>query len=194
MSCCKAQGGGDLKRIETPLDSETVFSLRIGDRVLLSGFIYTARDAAHRRFIEELERSGDLPIEIEGQVIYYVGPTPPRPGMVVGSAGPTTSYRMDPYTPRLVSMGLKGMIGKGPRGEDVKKAMARFGAVYFAATGGCGALISKCIKSSEIVLYEDLGPEAVRRLYVEDLPLTVAVDAFFGDIYQEAKRRWKIER
>ncbi len=180
-----------MKRIKTPLDRETILSLKVGDRVLLSGFLYTARDAAHRRFMEALDRDGRLPLDLDGQVIYYTGPTPPKPGMVLGSAGPTTSYRMDPYTPRLLSFGLSGMIGKGPRGDEVVRSIKKHGAIYFAATGGAGALISTCVKSSKVVLYPDLGPEAVRLIYVENMPLTVAVDSSGKSIYHLALEMWR---
>ncbi len=168
-----------------------MLSLKAGDRVLLTGYIYAARDAAHKRMLEALERGRGLPIEIKGEVIYYVGPTPPRPGMVIGSAGPTTSYRMDPYTPKLLELGLKGTIGKGPRSGEVVEALKKLKGVYFAATGGAGALLSRCIKKVEVIDYEDLGTEALRRLYVEEMPLTVVNDPFGGDIYREALLRWR---
>ena len=168
-----------------------MLSLRAGDRVLLTGYIYAARDAAHRRMIEALEKGDGLPVDVKGEVIYYVGPTPPRPGMVIGSAGPTTSYRMDPYTPKLLELGLKGTIGKGPRGREVVEALKKFKGVYFAATGGAGALLSRCIKRVEVIAYEDLGTEALRRLYVEEMPLTVINDPFGGDLYKEALLKWR---
>ena len=168
-----------------------MLSLRAGDRVLLTGYIYAARDAAHRRMMEALEKGDGLPVDVKGEVIYYVGPTPPRPGMVIGSAGPTTSYRMDPYTPKLLELGLKGTIGKGPRGREVVEALKRFKGVYFAATGGAGALLSRCIKRVEVIAYEDLGTEALRRLYVEEMPLTVINDPFGGDLYREALLKWR---
>lgn len=191
MPCRKARGGCDIRLIKTPLNDETVLSLKAGDRVLLTGYIYAARDAAHKRMLEALERGRGLPIEIKGEVIYYVGPTPPRPGMVIGSAGPTTSYRMDPYTPKLLELGLKGTIGKGPRSGEVVEALKKLKGVYFAATGGAGALLSRCIKKVEVIDYEDLGTEALRRLYVEEMPLTVVNDPFGGDIYREALLRWR---
>ncbi len=180
-----------MRKIETPLSEDILSSLRSGDRVLLSGYIYTARDAAHRRFVDAIRKGEGLPFDPNGQVIYYVGPTPPRPGLVVGAAGPTSSYRMDPYTLDLLPLGLKGMIGKGPRGMDVKKALVKYKAIYMAATGGAGALLSKCIKKSELIAYEDLGPEAVYRFYVEDMPLTVINDIFGGDLYEEGRRKWQ---
>jgi len=154
-------------KLETPLSEDQVRRLKAGDNVLISGVLYTARDAAHKRLIELLDQGKDLPFDVKGQLIYYVGPTPARPGRAIGSAGPTTSYRMNPYAPRLIEIGLRGMIGKGEMGEKVVEAMKRFGAVYFAAVGGAGALIARTIKSSEIVAYEDLGAEAIRRLVVE---------------------------
>mgnify|MGYP000132660129 CR=1 FL=1 len=179
--------------LTTPLSEEGVRELRAGDRVLLSGYIYTARDAAHKRLVELLEAGEDLPIELEGQVIYYVGPTPPKPGQVIGSAGPTTSLRMDPYTPPLLERGLRAMIGKGSRTPAVKEAMREYGAVYFAAIGGAGALIAKCIKEARVVAYEDLGPEAIRRLRVENFPLIVVNDTQGNDLYEEGARRYRIE-
>lgn len=171
-------------RLTTPLSEEAVSPLRAGDRVLLSGIIYSARDAAHRRLVELLDRSQPLPLDLRGQVIYYMGPTPAPPGRPIGSAGPTTSYRMDAYAPRLMEVGLKGMIGKGARNAAVKDAMKRYNAVYFAAIGGAGALISKCIRAAEVVAYPDLGTEAIRQLEVADFPLVVAGDAVGGDLYE----------
>ena len=151
--------------------------------MLITGVLYTARDMAHRRMLEALERGDSLPFDPEGQVLYYVGPTPPRPGFSIGSAGPTTSSRMDPYTPRLLSLGLRGTIGKGERGEEVAEALRRYGAVYFAAVGGAGALLAQHVKRAELIAYPDLGPEAVYRLYVEGFPALVAQDAYGGSIY-----------
>ena len=165
------------------MDKGIVRSLRAGDKVLLSGAIYTARDAAHKRFMEVLKAGGSLPIEVAGQVIYYCGPTPPAPGRVIGAAGPTTSSRMDAYAPTLLALGLKGMIGKGKRSEAVKDAIKKHGAVYFGATGGAGALLSRAVRSYEVVAYEDLGPEAVARLLVEDLPVFVINDVLGNDLY-----------
>ena len=160
--------------INTPLTDKVLEKLRIGDKVLINGIIYSARDAAHKRLAELINQGKRPPFDLTGQIIYYVGPTPPKPGMAIGSAGPTTSYRMDPYTPILIAKGLKSMIGKGFRNQEVIKAMKKYKAVYFAATGGAGALISKAIKKAEIVAYEDLGTEAIRRMEVEDFPAVVA--------------------
>ena len=173
------------KVITTPLTDEIVMDLRIGDNVLISGVIYTARDAAHKRLVELLDKGESLPIDLKGQVIYFVGPTPAKPGQVIGSAGPTTSYRMNAYTPRLIEAGQKGMIGKGEMGPEVMEAMKKYKAVYFAAVGGAGALISKAIIKSEIVAYEDLGAEAIRRLEVRDFPAIVAMDCYGGNLYKE---------
>jgi len=184
-------------KIKTPLAEETIIRLRIGERVLLSGIVYTARDQAHKRLVEELERAGkenrkpDLPFFLEGQVIYYAGPAPSRPGMVIGPAGPTTSCRMDPYTPVLLERGLKGTIGKGKRGKDVIEAMKRYKAVYFVAVGGAAVLLSKKIKKAEIVAYEDLGPEAIYRLEVEDFPLIVANDVYGNDLFAEGIKKYR---
>jgi fumarate hydratase subunit beta len=177
-------------KMKTPLTDEDVEKLRIGDIVLLSGTVYTARDAAHKRLVELLEKDGELPIDIRGQVIYYVGPAPAKPGYPIGPAGPTTSYRMDPYAPLLMKHGLKGMIGKGNRGEEVKESMKEYKAVYFAATGGTAALIAKRITSSDIVAYEDLGPEAIRKLEVADFPLIVANDCWGGDLFEEGLKKY----
>ena len=176
-------------KISTPITKETLAELKSGDSVLLSGFVYTARDAAHKRLVDLLNEGKDLPFEIEGQVIYYVGPTPAKEGQPIGSAGPTTSYRMDAYTPALLKKGLKGMIGKGERNQEVVEAMKKNGAVYFAAIGGAAALMAKCVKSAELIAYEDLGAEAIRKLYVEDMPLIVVIDSTgrnFYEIGQEA--------
>ena len=171
--------------IKTPLVTEDVVKLRVGERVLLTGVIYTARDAAHKRLTELLQKNQPLPFTIQGQTVYYVGPTPARPGRSLGSAGPTTSYRMDAYTPELIACGLKGMIGKGARSQAVKEAICNYKAVYFAATGGAGALISRCILSAEIVAYPELGSEAIRRLEVKDFPAIVVNDVNGGDLYEE---------
>jgi len=177
--------------ITTPLTDEVVASLRAGDRVLLTGVIYTARDAAHKRLVELIEKGEPLPIEIKGQVIYYVGPTPARPGQVIGSAGPTTSGRMDVYAPKLTALGLKGMIGKGSRSEAVKEALQRDKAVYFAATGGAGALLAQRIISAKVVAYEDLGPEAIHELEVKDFPVVVINDMYGGDLYVEGRKKYE---
>ena len=171
--------------LETPLDNMTVESLRVGDDVLLSGVIYTARDAAHKRFAALIDKGEKLPVDLAGQVLFYCGPSPAKGGRPIGSAGPTTSGRMDRFTPQLLSAtGLKGMIGKGERGAEVIAAMKRFGCVYFAATGGAGALIAKSVVSSKAVCYQDLGPEAVYRLEVENMPLIVAIDSRGNDLYK----------
>ena len=172
------------KYLTAPLTAEAARSLRAGDTVYLSGTVYTARDAAHKRLCELLDRGEELPFPVEGSVIYYVGPSPARPGQVIGSAGPTTSYRMDAYAPRLLKLGSLGMIGKGKRNDDVIAAMQETGAVYFGAIGGAGALLSRCIKAAETVCYEDLGAEAIRKLEVEDLPLTVVIDCCGNNLYE----------
>ncbi|ROR03005.1 Fe-S-containing hydro-lyase [Desulfosoma caldarium] len=174
--------------LKTPLSESDVTALRIGDRVLLNGVVYTARDAAHKRLVELLERGEPLPLPLEGQVIYYVGPSPAAPGRPVGAAGPTTSYRMDAYAPVLIGHGLRGMIGKGARNEAVKEALRRSKAVYFAAIGGAGALMARSIVSAEIIAYPELGPEAVRRLEVKNFPVIVANDVHGGDLYEEGVR------
>ncbi len=171
-------------RLTTPLSDEMLQSLKIRDKVLISGVIYSARDAAHKRLAELVDQGKQLPIELQGQIIYYVGPTPPKPGMVIGAAGPTSSYRMDPYAPRLIQYGLKGMIGKGPRGPEVIDAIKKYKAVYLAATGGIGALISKTIKKSEVVAYEDLGTEAIHKMDVENFPAVVVNDIEGNDLYK----------
>ena len=178
-------------RIKPPLSDQDVERLKTGDRVLISGVIYTGRDAAHRRLFDLLKEGKDLPFDIKGQVIYFVGPTPARPGKVLGSAGPTTSYRMDAYSPSLIEKGLKGMIGKGMRSDAVKEAIKKYKAVYFAATGGAGALLAKRVKKAEIVAYEDLGPEAIRRLEVEDLPVIVVNDVKGNDLYIEGEKKYR---
>jgi fumarate hydratase subunit beta len=180
-----------IKRILTPLADDVIQSLKAGEKVLLSGFIYTARDAAHKRFAEALDAGEELPFDIRGQVIYYCGPAPAPPGKVIGSCGPTTSSRMDVYAPRLIRLGLKGMIGKGKRSDAVKKALQEHRAVYFGATGGAGALIARTVVASQVIAYEDLGPEAVVRLEVSDMPLFVINDTFAGDLYQEGMERYK---
>jgi len=178
-------------RITAPLDEATVKKLRAGDQVLISGVIYSARDAAHKRLVEALNRGEKLPLDLKNQVIYYMGPSPAKPGQAIGSAGPTTSGRMDAYAPRLMQEGMKGMIGKGDRAQTVKDAMQKYGAVYFAAIGGAGALISQSIKKSEVVAYDDLGAESIRRLEVEDFPATVINDIYGGDLYQEGRAKYR---
>lgn len=171
-------------KLTTPVTQEDLAPLKAGDTVLLSGTVYTARDAAHKRMMELLDKGEPLPFPVEGSALYYVGPTPERPGEVIGSAGPTTSGRMDAYAPRLLDLGQSVMIGKGARNQAVKDAVVRNGAVYLAALGGAGALMAASVKKLEIICWEDLGCEAVRRLEVEDMPLTVILDAHGGDLYQ----------
>ena len=177
-------------RIKAPLSREEAKKLRAGDSCLISGTIYTARDAAHKRLCALAAEGKELPFDVRDAVIYCVGPTPERPGQVVGSAGPTTSYRMDAYSPTLIALGQTGMIGKGRRGAEVVEAMVEHGAVYFGAIGGCGALLGKCVKRSEIVAYEDLGAEAIRRWEVEDLPVTVIIDAMGNDLYKTGREAY----
>jgi len=180
----------EVKRIVTPLSDEIVRDLRAGNKVLISGVLYTGRDAAHKRLFDLLQAGKKLPVDLRGHVIYYVGPTPPRPGQVIGSAGPTTSGRMDRYAPALIAQGLKGMIGKGGRSRDVIEAMKAHKAVYFGAIGGAGALLAKKIKKSEVVAYEELGAEAIHRLEVEDFPVVVVNDIYGNDLYQEGVKRY----
>ena len=181
----------EVKKIKLPLTDEILKGLRAGDNLLLTGVIYVARDAAHKRMVEALDQGKPLPFDIKGATIYYMGPSPARPGRVIGSAGPTTSGRMDAYAPRLIAEGLKGMIGKGLRSKAVKDAMVRHKAVYLGAIGGAGAIISKSVKKSEVVAYEELGAEAVLRLEVEDFPVTVINDIYGGDLYEEGKARYR---
>ena len=178
-------------RLKTPLTDRDVEKLKIGDRVLLTGVVYTARDAAHKRLSDLIEAGRELPVDIRGQVIYYVGPAPARPGKPIGSAGPTTSYRMDAYAPKLMELGLKGMIGKGNRGANVIEAMRKFKAVYFGATGGAGALLARSIRKAETVAYEDLGPEAIQRLEVDDFPVVVINDTKGNDLYVEGANKYR---
>ncbi len=178
-------------RLKTPLGDEDVEKLKIGDRVLINGVVYTGRDAAHKRLFDLLRAGKDLPIDIQGQIIYYVGPAPAKPGQVFGSAGPTTSYRMDAYAPSLIEKGLKGMIGKGMRSDPVKEAMKKYKAVYFAAIGGAGALLAKRVKKAQVVAYEDLGTEAIRKLEVEDLPVIVVNDVRGNDLYIEGEKKYR---
>lgn len=177
-------------RIKEPFTTEKFAELKAGDTALLTGTIYTARDAAHKRIIEMLDKGETLPFELKESVIYYVGPTPAKPGLPIGSAGPTTSYRMDAYAPRLLDLGETGMIGKGQRSQEVKDAVVRNRAVYFAAIGGAGALMAQCVKNSEVIAFDDLGAEAVRRLEVEDFPVTVVLDSHGGDLYQEGRKAY----
>lgn len=171
------------KYINTPIDDKIVTELKAGDYVYLTGTVYTARDAAHKRLYEALQRGEDIPLELQNNIIYYLGPSPAREGQVIGSAGPTTSSRMDKYTPLLLEKGLKGMIGKGKRSDEVIESMHKNHAVYFAAIGGAGALLSKCIKKSEVIAYEDLGTEAIRKLEVENLPIIVVIDDEKTNLY-----------
>jgi len=179
------------KKITTPLDDKSVRQLKAGDSVLLTGYIYTARDAAHKRLIELIEKGQELPIDIQGQTIYYVGPAPAKPGYPCGSAGPTTSYRMDPYAPYLLDRGLKGMIGKGLRSQEVIESMKKNKAVYFGAVGGAAALIARSIKKSEVVAYEDLGAEAIHRYYVEDFPVIVIIDSAGNNLYENEPPKYR---
>lgn len=178
------------KRITTPLTREAVRSLKAGDSCTISGTIYTARDAAHKRLCELVAQGKELPMDIKDAIIYFVGPTPAKPGQAIGSAGPTTSYRMDAYSPTLISIGQTGMIGKGKRNEEVVNAMKAHGAVYFGAIGGCGALLSKCIKKAEIIAYEDLGAEAIRKLEVEDFPVVVIIDSEGNNLYESGRQAY----
>ena len=175
------------KKIQLPITDEDIKSLKAGDSVLLTGTIITGRDAAHKRLFELIEKGEELPVDVRGELIYYVGPAPAKPGYAVGPAGPTSSYRMDKFTPALLDLGMKGMIGKGARSQEVIDAIVRNKAVYFAAIGGAAALIAKSIKKEEILCYEDLGTEAVRRYTVEDFPCIVAIDSEGNNVYKTAK-------
>ncbi|MCR5587957.1 MAG: Fe-S-containing hydro-lyase [Lachnospiraceae bacterium] len=172
------------KHINTPLTDEKVKDLKAGDYVYITGTVYTARDAAHKRMYEALQNNEELPFDVKNNIVYYLGPSPAREGQVIGSAGPTTAGRMDKYTPSLLDLGLKGMIGKGRRTDDVISSMVKNNAVYFAAIGGAGALLSKCIKKAEVIAYEDLGTEAIRKLEVEDLPVIVVIDSEGNNLYK----------
>jgi fumarate hydratase subunit beta len=178
-------------QLKTPLTEDDVVHLKIGDRVLISGIIYTARDAAHKRLVELIDQNKELPFDIRNQIIYYVGPSPASPGRPVGSCGPTTSYRMDVYTPRLLEKGLKATIGKGNRSDAVIEAMKRYKAVYFVATGGAAALLAQCVKKTEVVAYEDLGAEAIMRFEVENFPVVVANDIYGNDLFKEGVARYE---
>ena len=177
-------------RVTAPLNRETARTLKAGDSCLISGVIYTARDAAHKRLCELAAEGKELPLDVKDAIVYFVGPTPAKPGQAIGSAGPTTSYRMDAYSPTLISLGLTGMIGKGKRGPEVIGAMKAHGAVYFGAIGGCGALLSKCIKKAEVIAYEDLGAEAIRRLEVEDFPVIVIIDSEGNNLYESGRANY----
>jgi fumarate hydratase subunit beta len=183
----------ETKRILLPLSAEAALSLRTGDRVLLTGTMLTGRDAAHKRLYELIQAGEPLPVELKGETIYYVGPAPAKPGHAVGPAGPTSSYRMDPYTPALLGLGLRGMVGKGARSPEVAQAVRRAGAVYFAAVGGAAALIARSIKKEELLCYGDLGTEAIRRLTVEDFPAIVVMDAHGGDLYRTEREKYSKE-
>ena len=178
------------RKIQTPLTSEVITSLNAGDMILLSGEVYTARDVAHRRLYDSLEKGEELPIDLTMAIIFYAAPTPTPPGNIIGSVGPTTSYRMDTFTPRLIENGLKGMIGKGSRSPEVVAAIKKYGAIYFGAIGGIAALTSQCIKKTELVAYEDFGPEAIRKITIVDMPLIVINDARGNDLYDDAQRKW----
>ncbi len=177
--------------IEAPMTEETARSLKAGDCVFISGTIYTARDAAHKRMDAAIHAGEKLPLDLKGNIIYYMGPTPARPGRVIGSAGPTTASRMDKYAPELLDMGLRGMIGKGKRTDEVRDAVMRNGAVYFAAVGGAGALLSRAIVSAEVIAYDDLGTEAVRKLEVKDFPVIVVMDSMGNDLYKTAPAMYR---
>lgn len=183
----------DRINITTPLTDEVVESLKVGDLVQITGTIYTARDAAHKRLVDLLDKGEELPFDVKGQLIYFVGPTPAKPGQAIGSAGPTSSYRMNIYTPRLIEIGQKGMIGKSEMGPEVVAAMKKHKAVYLAAVGGAGALISKSITASEVIAYEDLGAEAIRKMTVKDFPAIVALDCHGGNLYKEGKAKYSKE-
>lgn len=174
-------------KVTAPMTREQARALKSGDSVLLSGVIYTARDAAHKRLCELVEQGKELPLDVKNSIIYFVGPTPAKPGQVIGSAGPTTSYRMDAYSPTMIEQGQTGMIGKGKRSPEVIEAMKKHGAVYFGAIGGCGALLSKCIKKAEVIAYDDLGAEAIRRLEVEDFPVIVIIDSEGNNLYETGR-------
>ena len=178
-------------RLKTPLTDADVDKLKIGDKVLITGVIYTGRDAAHKRMIDLINQGKELPIDVKGRISYYVGPTPARPGKPIGSAGPTTSYRMDAYAPKMMELGMKGMIGKGNRAPEVIAAMKKYKAIYFGATGGAGAVLARSIKKAKVVAYEDLGPEAIHRLEVEDFPAVVINDTKGNDLYVEGAKKYR---
>ena len=181
-------------KLHTPLTREAARQLKAGDSCLISGVIYTARDAAHKRLCELVAAGKELPFDVKDSIIYFVGPTPAKPGQAIGSAGPTTSYRMDAYSPTMIEQGLTGMIGKGKRGAEVVESMKTHGAVYFGAIGGCGALLSKCIKRAEVVAYEDLGAEAIRRLEVEDFPAIVIIDSQGNNLYESGRAAYLAQK
>lgn len=177
--------------IKTPVSDKTIEKLHAGDQVFITGTLYTGRDSAHKKLIDLVEKGEDLPIDIKGQFIYYVGPTPARPGKSIGSAGPTTSYRMDSFAPTLHKLGLKGTIGKGSRNEEVKQALKKYKGVYLAAVGGAGALISQSIEKAEVIAYPELGPEAIRKVQVKEFPCIVINDMYGGDLYQAGKKKYQ---
>lgn len=177
--------------ITSPIDPEVIEKLTAGTQVLVSGVIYTARDAAHRRLVQALDKGEKLPLDLKGQTLYYMGPSPARPGQIIGSAGPTTSSRMDIYTPRLIAAGVRAMIGKGSRSSAVKGAMKKYKAIYFVTLGGAGALLARCIKQVEVIAYEDLGPEAILRLNVDQFPAIVANDVYGADLFEQEKARYQ---
>ncbi len=180
-------------KVETPLTDNVIKELKIGDEISLSGIIYTARDAAHQKLVDMMAEGKDLPFDPKGSVIFYVGPSPAKPGQVIGAAGPTTSYRMDPFVPKMLEVGMKGMIGKGSRGEEVLKGLKEYTAVYFGATGGAAALLAKSIVECEVIAFDELGPEAVRKLTVKDMPLIVINDCNGNDLYVEGRKEWAQE-
>ena len=178
-------------KIQPPLSDKVIAGLHAGDRVLISGVIYVARDAAHKRMVEALQEGQSLPFDPQGQIVYYMGPSPTRPGKPIGSVGPTTAGRMDPYVPMLLAAGLKGMIGKGNRSPPVREALQKHKAVYFTTTGGVAALVARAIRAARVIAFEDLGPEALLRLQVEDLPVIVVNDMYGGDVYEEGKAKYR---
>lgn len=180
-----------MKKTTTPLDEKAILDLKAGDLVLVSGIIYTARDAAHKRMVDSIKKKEPLPIDIKGQIIYYAGPAPAKPGYPIGSIGPTTSGRMDAFTPLMLEHGLKGMVGKGNRSKEVIEAMKKYKAVYFAAIGGAAALLAKRVKSAKVIAYEDLGAEAITELVVDELPVVVVNDAYGNDLYEEGIKRYR---
>ena len=181
----------DIKKVTTPLGDEVIINLKAGDSVSITGYIYTGRDAAHKRLVKLIENGQELPIKLKGQIIYYVGPAPAKPGYPCGSAGPTTSYRMDTYTPALLDRGLKGMIGKGLRSQEVIESMKKNKVVYFGAVGGAAALIARSIKKAEVIAYEDLGTEAIYQFYVEDFPAIVVIDAYGNNLYETEPPKYR---
>ena len=194
MNNMRTSENGAPKKITLPFSDKVLRELKAGDELLLTGVMFVGRDAAHKRLVEALDRGAPLPFDLEGQTIYFMGPSPPRPGRPLGAAGPTSSYRMDPYSPRLIAEGLRAMIGKGMRSREVREALKKYGAVYLGAIGGAGALISDRIKKAEVVAYEDLGAEALRRIEVEDFPVTVVNDIYGGELYEEGMKRYRKSR